>query len=227
MSDPIDLGAIRRRVLTGRYARSGREALLADIRRVFTNAAAYHAPGSDAADAAAVLSARFEALMSSAAASAAAAAAVAAAAGALRRFVSAGRRVALPSVTPWDGHSGLEAETAERQALAAARESERRARLDAVARVGQGRDGPDAATRAAACEAAKALLPPRLPRAGDSDVSSDSEEPPCSETWQPPPVPTQQPATAQRKRPAGRGGGKRRRGRGGDGDDSASDDFYD
>lgn len=49
----MDLGTIRRRLLTERYARGGREALLADMRRTFSNAQAYHAAGS-AAHAAAI-----------------------------------------------------------------------------------------------------------------------------------------------------------------------------
>ncbi len=229
VADAIDLGTIRRRILTGRYARSGRDALLADVRRVFTNALAYHAPDSAPALAAIELSDRFEMLLGNAAAAAAAAAAVAAAAGALRRFVSAGRRVALTAPAPWDGASGLEAELAAREARQAARQAEKAARSAAIARVGAGRDGPDATSRSAACAAAAVLHPAVLPAPGDSDVTSDSEEPPCSETWQPLPVPMPS-APPPRKRPAARGGSaaKRRRRRDGSDDGSdASDDFYD
>jgi hypothetical protein len=197
--EPMDLGTIRRRLLTGRYARGGRDALVGDIRRTFTNALSYNAAGSEVAECADELLAMFNRQLTALEA----AEAEAAEAVAMRRYVSARRGVALAAPRGWDGSIGG----------GAAGDA-----ADAGAPAASTPDGaPDAATRAAACAAAAQLRPPRFPAPGDSDATSDSEVPPVAG----PPPRIRLPSKRRRNRG---GGGARRRGRGGFADSDGSEE---
>jgi hypothetical protein len=200
--DPMDLGTVRRRLLTGRYARGGREALVADIRRTFTNALSYNEKGGEEGvhECAEELLAMFNRQLTALEAAEEAAAADAAAAVAMRRFVSARRGVALAAPRGWDGGvagsgggGGADADADAGAGVQAAATPE---------------GAPDAATRAAACAAAAQLRPPRFPAPGDSDATSDSEAPPVAG----PPPRVRLPSKRRRSRG---GGGAKRRSRGG------------